>query len=100
MQQQQAFAPYIASSVSPGMANSNSSVLIGFVKEGMRLISAHYSISNKPSATDTLTANAFRDWKAAYGHRPIVLYDAWVLIKDKARELKLSRVHFCGHCTS
>eukprot|EP00979_Chaetoceros_neogracilis_P006930 scaffold1406_cov284-Chaetoceros_neogracile.AAC.33 len=28
MQQQQAFVPYIASSVSPGMANSNSSVRI------------------------------------------------------------------------
>ena len=59
------------SSISPGMADSNSSVPIGFVKEGMRLISAHYSISNKPSATDTLTANAFRDWKAAYDKQTI-----------------------------
>ena len=64
-----------------------------FVAVGMVLINATYSHQNRPDAVDTLNCHALRKWKAAYGHRPRVILDAWYLIENKARICKFQIKH-------
>ena len=60
---------------------------------GMALVNATYRPQNLPDAVDTMNCHALRKWKAAYGHRPRVLLDAWCLIENRARHQKLKMKH-------
>ena len=42
---------------------------------------------------ETLNCHALRKWKAAYGHRPRVILDAWYLIENEARIRKFQIKH-------
>ena len=53
---------------------------------GMTLANAIYHPQHRPDAVDTLNCHALRKWKAAFGHRPRVILDAWLLIENRARE--------------
>jgi hypothetical protein len=80
--------------------------LKNFVSEGMETIGEKHS--NHPALeirnttrqhVDFLNKNNLRKWKAAYGVRPLVAYDAWLRIKEKApmRGIMAQHLFWCLH---
>lgn len=45
-------------------------------------------------AHDGLSSTTFRSWRSNYGHRPIVVYEAWRRIEDEARSKRYKTAHF------
>jgi hypothetical protein len=43
---------------------------------------------------DCMTRYKLREWKAAYGVRPVVCYEAWAMIAKRASMKKISPKHF------
>jgi len=63
------------------------------IKEGFKLIGVA-NVPNRNSFMDTLSKHGLRRWRAAYGHRPAVLDEAWRQIKSEARKRKIQLKHF------
>jgi hypothetical protein len=71
-----------------GKKNKMLCTLENFVSEGMETIGENYHQANKQNDrtqnVDFLNRNRLRKWKAAYGVRPVVAYDAWLRICKNA----------------
>jgi hypothetical protein len=67
--------------------NYQDELLSETVTLGMKLANAIYRPQHRPDAVDTLNCHALRKWKAAFGHRPRVILDAWLLIENRSREM-------------
>jgi len=63
------------------------------IKEGFKLIGVA-NVPNHNSFMDTLSKHGLRRWRAAYGHRPAVLDEAWRQIKSEARKRNMQLKHF------
>ena len=65
-----------------------------FVAHGMGAINATYTkIRKRGKHHDYLNKHGFRQWKSAYGIRPIVAYEGWMYIHRKASSSKIRLVH-------
>jgi hypothetical protein len=80
--------------------------LENFVSEGMGIIGEKHSsihlvlkLDDTKQNVDFLNRNKLRKWKAAYGVRPLVAYDAWLRISKKARMRGIMTHHlfWCLH---
>jgi len=89
-----------------GRGNNNNTkfcTLKNFVSEGMEVIGEnnHQDIkqNDRTQHVDYLNRNRLRKWKAAYGVRPLVAYDAWLRICKKAQLKGISTRHlfWCLH---
>ena len=70
------------------MRNTQIQELNEVVMLGMAVANITYCPQNRPDAVDTLNCHALRKWKAAYGHRPQVILDAWCLIENNETRRK------------
>jgi len=63
-----------------------------FVSTGMDVIKAKYMPTG--DYVDLVNPHALRKWNAAYGQRPIVLFEAWLPIKARALKREIELKHF------
>ena len=62
------------------------------VRIGTAIIGMNYS--HVDESLDCMSNYKLTEWKGAFGVRPVVCFEAWVMISKKALKKKLSVTHF------